>query len=121
MEYQSYKTVASRAAPGVSFRIARMSFGRRMELARSIRELAHKLEYLEAGETAGEKMDAALLAAEIDRIYLCWGLLEVAGLDVDGTPATAESLAAAGPEDVFREALGAVKAECGLSEEERKN
>jgi len=30
-------------------------------------------------------------------------------------------LAAIGPEDLFREALSAVKAECGLTETERKN
>jgi hypothetical protein len=30
-------------------------------------------------------------------------------------------LAEAGPEDVFREAVAAVKAECGLTEAERKN
>ena len=36
-------------------------------------------------------------------------------------PATAESLIESGPEELFKEALAAVKAECGLSENERKN
>ena len=121
MEYESYITVESRAAPGVAYRIARMSFDRRMGLARRIRELAQKLEYLQAGESAAEKMDAALAAAEIDRAYVCWGVAEVTGLAVDGLAATPESLAAAGPEELFREALAAVKSACGLSEEERKN
>ncbi|HUE00168.1 MAG TPA: hypothetical protein VMR62_11400, partial [Bryobacteraceae bacterium] len=85
------------------------------------RELAARKEFLEAGEHPNEKMDAALLASEIDRIYLLWGLREVAGLDLDGKPASPESLAESGPEELFREALAAVKHECGLSEAERKN
>ncbi len=43
------------------------------------------------------------------------------GLELDGAPATPESLAAIGPEELFREAVAAVKAECGLTETERKN
>lgn len=107
--------------PGISFVVARMSFGRRVDLMRRIRELLQKHEFLSAGETPQEKLDAALLAAEIDRLYVTWGLREVAGLKVDGADATPEGLASAGPEDVFQEALAAVKAECGLSEAERKN
>jgi len=121
MEYASYEIVSSKLAAGVSYTIAKMSFGRRVELTRRIRELAGRREFLEAGETPHEKMDAALLASEIDRLYLVWGLKEVAGLELDGGPATPESLAAHGPEDLFREALAAVKEQCGLSEAERKN
>jgi hypothetical protein len=43
------------------------------------------------------------------------------GLEVDGVAATPELLASAGPEDLFREVVSAIKAECGLSETERKN
>ena len=68
-----------------------------------------------------EKLEAALLAAEIDRLYVSWGLQDVTGLDVDGVAATPELLASRGPEDLFREAVSAIKAECGLSEQERKN
>ena len=121
MEYTSIEIIDSVVAAGVSYTIAKMSFGRRVELTRRIRELAARKEFVEAGETANEKMEAALLASEIDRIYLLWGLQEVAGLEVDGAPATPESLAAAGPEELFREALAAVKRQCGLSDAERKN
>jgi hypothetical protein len=76
---------------------------------------------MEAGDTPNEKMEAALLASEIDRIYMLWGLQEVTGLELDGQPATPESLSASGPEELFREALAAVKQQCGLSEAERKN
>jgi hypothetical protein len=79
------------------------------------------MEFLEAGSSAGDKMDAALLQREIDRLYLAWGLREISGLEVDGAAATPESLADTGPEDLFREALAAVRGETGLSESERKN
>ena len=120
MEYQSWLERESRTAPGVTFVLSKMSFERRMELTRRLREIAQKVEFLEAGG-AKEKMEAALLASEIDRMYALWGLREVRGLELDGAAATPESLAAAGPEELFREAVGIVKAECGLTESERKN
>jgi hypothetical protein len=104
----------------VTFVLAKMSFGRRVELTRRLREIAQRVEFLEAG-SAREKIDAALLNSEIDRLYVLWGLREVRGLELDGEPGTPESLAAIGPEELFREALAAVKAECGLTEAERKN
>ena len=85
----------------------------------ALREL-HR-EFLNAGESVEEKLQAALLSAEIDQLYVNWGLLELIGLEVDGVGATPEMLASAGPEDLFREALSAIKAECGLTEDERKN
>jgi hypothetical protein len=121
MEYTSYEVVNSKLAPGVSYTIAKMSFGRRVELTRRIRELGLRKEFLEAGDSPDEKMEAALLASEIDRLYLLWGLKEVSGLEVDGQPATPNALAGNGPEELFREALAAIKQQCGLSEAERKN
>jgi hypothetical protein len=121
MTYESVKVVDSAVAPGVAFTVAKMSFGRRLELMRRVRELARRAEFLSAGSNPEEKMDAALLEAEIDRLYVVWGLREVAGLQLDGQEATPESLAESGPEEVFREALAAVRVETGLSEAERKN
>src|SRR6266566_6404919 len=120
MTYESILERESQTTPGVTFVLAKMSFGRRVELTRRLREIAQKVEFLEAGD-AKEKIDAALLTSEIDRLYALWGLREVRGLDLDGEPATPESLAAAGPEELFREAVTLVKAECGLTESERKN
>ncbi len=120
MTYESILERESLTAPGVTFVLAKMSFGRRVELTRRLREIAQRVEFLEAGD-AREKIDAALLTSEIDRLYVLWGLKEVRGLELDGEPCTPESLAAIGPEDLFREALAAVKAECGLTETERKN
>jgi len=118
----SSRTVAvSESSPGVEFVIARMTFGRRLELMRRVRELAARLEFFEAGRDAGNGMEASLLGAEIDRLYFLWGVEEIRGLELDGVAATAESLIERGPEALFLEALAAVKAECGLSENERKN
>jgi hypothetical protein len=119
--WESRKVVASEERPGVEFVIARMTFGRRIELMRDVRDLAARLEYFEAGQDVKNGMEASLLGAEIDRLYIRWGLEEVRGLELDGAPATAESLIESGPEELFLEALTAVRAECGLVENERKN
>ena len=121
MIYESVAVVESQGTSGVKFTVAKMSFGRRTELMRQVRELARKMEFLEAGQDPGQKMDAALLRVEIDRLYVKWGLRAVSGLDLDGMEATPESLAQAGPEELFREAVGAVRAQTGLSAAERKN
>ena len=121
MTYESVTAVASKVAPGVLYSIARMSFTRRLELMRTVRDLARRAEFLEAGQEPAGQMDAALLQAEIDMLYLTWGLRSISGLELDGEPATPELLAERGPEELFREALAAVRAEAGLSAAERKN
>jgi hypothetical protein len=121
MNYESVSVVESRVAAGVSYTVARMSFGRRTELMRRVRELAGRMEFLEAGQEPDEKMDAALLRVEINRLYLTWGLRAISGLRLDGVEATPELLTETGPENLFLEALAAVRAETGLSEAERKN
>ena len=119
--WQSSRIVESEAMPGVQFVIARMTFGRRMELLKRVRDLAVRLEYFEAGREEKNRLEASLLGAQLDRLYLDWGLQEIRGLELDGAAATPMSLIDRGPEDLFKEALAAVKAECGLSEQERKN
>lgn len=122
MEYESQVETPSRAAPGVRFRVRRMSFGRRLELTRRLQEQAKRLAFLSAAESGeGVEAERALLGAEIDREYLRWGLAGLDGLAIDGEAATVESLIEAGPEELVREALEAVKREAGLSEKERKN
>jgi hypothetical protein len=119
--WNSKKIVASVARPGVEFVVARMTFGRRLELMRRIRDLAARIEFFEAGRNEKNRMEASLLAAEMDRLYIIWGVEEIRGLELDEGPATVEALIERGPEELFVEALAAVKAECGLSENERKN
>ncbi len=88
---------------------------------RRVRELARRIEFLEAGDDTCGKMDAGLLRSEIDRMYVEWGLKSITGLELDGVEATPHSLVESGPEELFREALDAVRAETGLTEAERKN
>ena len=120
--YESVVEAASARRPGVRFRVERMSFGRRLELVRQLRELLGRLECVQAGpQGPAQEAEAALVAGEIDRIYLRWGLRGVEGLEIDGAPATPESLAERGPEELVEEALAAIKREAGLTEAERKN
>jgi hypothetical protein len=120
MEYESFVEMESTIVPGVRLRVVRMSFGRRVELMRRVRDLARRVECFEAGDL-GQRMDAGLLRAEVERLYVAWGLVAVSGLTVDGAESTAESLIERGPEELFREALAAVRREAGLTEGERKN
>ena len=113
--------IVSEAMPGVDFVIARMTFGRRLELMKRVRDLAVRIEYFEAARDEKNRMEASLLGAEMDRLYLAWGLEEVRGLEIDGTAATPETFVERGPEPLVYEALAAIRAECGLSEAERKN
>ena len=119
--YESVAWFEAEAAPGVRYAIARISFGRRIELARRIREIGRKLEFLEAGSDVREKLEAAVVAAEIDRAYLEWGLATIEGLRIDDETATPATLIDKGPMELAGEILARVKAECGLTEDERKN
>ena len=82
---------------GVRFRVARMSFGRRIDLARRIREIGRKAEFLEAGDDVREKLEAAVLQVEIDRVFLEWGLEAIEGLEIDGETAATATLIEKGP------------------------
>ena len=107
--------------PGVRFRIRRVSLGRRIELARRLREVGRKIEFLEASGSPAEQIEATVLKGEIERTYLEWGLDQIECLEIDGEGATPESLIDRGPLDLAQEILGRIKAECGLGEAERKN
>jgi len=122
MQYQSEVIVESRRLPGVRFNVERMSFGRRLELIRQLKGLAGRLAFVEAGPPGAEQQaEAALLAGEIDRIYLGWGLRGVEGLEIDGEMVTPESVVEKGPEGLVDEILEAIRGQAGLSEAERKN
>lgn len=119
--YNSKKTISSEALAGVSFTIRRMSFGRRIELAKQVRELVTKLQFHKAGKDAADQIESAVLQGEVERAYILWGLDAIDGITIDGAGPTAESLVEQGPEGLCREVSSAIRAECQLSEEERKN
>jgi len=109
----------SQIMTGVSYVVERMSFGRRIELMKTVRQAMRTLDFHNAGKE-NDGMTGAIVSAEIDRAYVTWGLREVEGLLLDGEKATPETLATRGPEPLFLEALAAVKQECGLTEVEKK-
>ncbi len=119
--HDSYVWIDSETRAGVRFRISRMSVGRRIALARRIREAGRGLEFLEAGNDLRDKLDGAVLKGEIDRVYLEWGLDAIEGLEIDGEEATPELAIEKGPADLAAEMLARIRGECGLSENERKN
>src|SRR5580698_9732309 len=121
LQYDSLVSIDSKSTQGVRFTINRVSFGRRMELSRRVRELSRRAEFLGASTELNEKIEASILAQEIDAMYLQWGLANIEGLIIDDEPATAGRLLEKGPEDLVREIVSAIKEQCGLSEPERKN
>jgi hypothetical protein len=118
---ESFRWFEAAEYPGVRYRIARISLGRRIELARRVREIGRKLEFFEAGNEARDKLEAAVLQCEIDRAYLEWGLEVVEGLEIDGEAATPELLVERGPLKLAMEILEKIRGECGLKDDERKN
>ena len=121
MHYESWREVQSRDFPDVKFCVHRMSFGRRADLARRVRELTSRMEFHDAGSSPQDDLAASMASLEIDGLYIEFGLASIEGLEIDGQPATPDLLIARGPEPLCREIVEAVKAECGLSAEERKN
>ena len=119
--YESVLRIESRCLPGVAYEIAKVSFGRRMELSRMVRQLSQKVEFLEAGNQIQEKIEAGILAQDVNAMYLRWGLIRIHGLTIDGEPPTPERLIESGPEELAREIVGAIQHECGLNGDERKN
>ena len=121
VSYESETTLEAKSVPGVRYTIRRISFALRCDLARRVRELSGRAEFFAAGDSVKERIEASLLANEIDQLYLRWGLAGLSGLTIDGEEATVETLIAKGPEDLALEIAAAVKRQIGLTEEERKN
>jgi hypothetical protein len=121
IQYESTVAQPSCCMAGVEFTVLRLSFARRMELARRVLELSRRLEFQQAGEGVEDNIQANILSFEIDQLYLRWGLIGITGLTVDGMDATPELIADKGPEDLAREIVNAIKSQCGLGESERKN
>jgi hypothetical protein len=94
---------------------------RRVELLRRVRELTARLEFYRAGADITDKLDASIASAEVESLYVTWGIAGIGGLVIDGSEATPEVLVASGPEDLVREAATLVREQIGLNEDERKN
>ena len=119
VDYESAVQKESAVCPGVTYRVARMSFGRRIELMRLVKEVTMKFDFHEAAGAVGN-MAVAILSSEVDRLYIRWALKAVDGLVIDGLSATPETLLLDGPEGLLKEALAIIRSECGLGDEEKK-
>jgi hypothetical protein len=120
-QHESLLWIDAAALPGVRYRIRRVSLARRIDLARRLREIGRKIEFLEASGTPAEQIEATVLKGEIEQCYLEWGLDQIQGLEIDGEAATPELLIERGPLDLAQEVLERIKDECGLNQAERKN
>jgi hypothetical protein len=105
---------------GVSFAVRKASLGERIDLTAKLRDLCQQHDFLRAGDAA-DQLEASLGEMLVTRTYLEWGLLHVRGLQIDGRRATPESVIEHGPEPLTGEIAAAIKAELGLTDEERKN
>jgi hypothetical protein len=120
-EYASSAVVESHHFPGVRYRVAKMSLGRRIELAKKVREIGLKGEFLAAGKGLDERVEASVAEQQVYRVYLEWGLLGVEGLRIDGEAATPAAVIDRGPEKLVAEILASIKRELFLDEADRKN
>ena len=119
--YASSEWHEAASMQGVRYEIVKVSRARRAEITRRVRSLLAELEYHEAGEGVDDRLAAAEVASRVDRVYVEWGLLNVAGLEVDGEPCGVAVLVERGPERLCREIAAQLRRQCRLSEEERKN
>jgi hypothetical protein len=120
VEYASVIWRESQAVPGVEFAVRRPSLAQRIDLLERARALALKQEFLNAGDES-DQLAASLKDLLVRRLYVEWGLIEVKRLKIDGVRATIPDLIDQGPEELVNEIIEAIKSECGLSEDERKN
>ncbi len=121
MNYQSTVRGESRLFAGVWFEIKRLSLSGRLDLLRLVRREGRDLEFLGASDGVVDQIRARELTASIEAIYIRWGLSAIEGLFIDEQPATCDLLLERGPEALCREIAEAIRTECFLSEEERKN
>ena len=121
MTYDSTFQVQSESVPGVILTVRRVSVAGRLELLRRVRELTSRLEFYQAGARLEDKLGVSMASAEVESLYVIWGVIDIDGLTIDGIKATPELLVSSGPEALVREAATVVRSQLGLSEDERKN
>jgi hypothetical protein len=100
----------------------RMSLIRRHRLMQGLKRLAAEATFHHAAPAgAGEEIAATELQTRIDEMVIRTALQAIEGLNIDGRPATVESLLENGPESLAREIADAIAEETSLGETERKN
>jgi hypothetical protein len=100
--------------------VRKPSLGQRIALTGRVRELTLDNEFLRAGDIS-DQVTASLAELLVKKLYVEWGLAAIKGLKIDGEEASATALIERGPEELIDEIVAAIKAESGLTEDERKN
>ena len=114
-------TFESVVEPGVSFRIRRMTLRHRINLIQELHTLYREHEFGSAGTSTEDRLRAQLSSLRIDEVFLRWGVVDVAGLQVDGKPIGASDLVDYAPEKLAAEILGRIRETIALSPDEEKN
>jgi len=124
------------ALPGfedVFFTLNKMTEGRRINLRLSVADgTAGVRQILAEKQALNTESDVAKIADLLDRLtriiedeinpaWVRWGLHAVDGLEIDGEPATVESLIQTGPPELYAEILTAIRHAAGLSEDDQGN
>lgn len=118
--FESLSWMESGTMPRVRYAIRQPSLAQRIELTKRLHELTLKHEFLAKGDEL-HHLELALADLLVQKLFVEWGLARVDGLDIDGSPATVDSLIEKGPERLVAEIAARVRHECGLTDEERKN
>ena len=109
-DYSSVVWRASTALKGVNFAVRRPSLAQRIELTTRVRELTLKHEFLQSGN-APDQLSAALSELLVRKLYIEWGLVDLKGLRSGVNRLVVR----------VDEIIAAIKAESGLTDDERKN
>lgn len=118
--FESVRWMESGTMPRVRYAIRQPSLAQRIELTKRLHALTLKNEFLAKGDELHE-LELALADLLVQKLFVEWGLARVDGLDIDGSPATVDSLIEKGPERLVAEIAERVRHECGLTDDERKN
>jgi len=147
MTFSSKKKVQSKLAgyEDVFFTLKKMTEGRRIKLnlelaphKARLRDLVGESQMLNPVLPEGQEapvLDAitvtkvqnlndqlhTLVESEINPVWFRAGFDSVEGIDIDGKPATLDTLMSDGPSELYKEILDAIRSEAELSTEETKN
>jgi hypothetical protein len=116
----STRWIESNTLAGVKFSVREPSLAQRIELTRRLHELTLRNDFLRDGSEL-QQLELTLAELLVQKVLIEWGLVAIEGLTIDGRQANPALLIEAGPEELVAEIAAAIKRECGLDEEERKN
>lgn len=118
--FDSLRWLESEAMPRVRYAIRQPSLAQRIELTKRLHELTLRHEFLANGNEL-HQLEITLADLFVQKVLVEWGLAQIDGLEIDGSPATVDLLIESGPEQLVAEIAAQVRHECGLTDDERKN